>query len=167
MTKTKALNVVPEAEAVKTGVTDTTALAEALAGALADTYRLVFKTHAYHWNVEGPLFHSVHLLTEAQYGEMFAAADELAERMRALGALAPHRMEDILTASVIEDRAKLPATVEMCADLAEDHARVARRMHALVTLAEDSDDPVTADLATARSAFHEKAAWMLRAIAKQ
>ena len=52
-------------------------------------------------------------------------------------------------------------------DLAEDHARVARRMHELVSLAEDHDDPVTADLATARSAFHEKAAWMLRAITKQ
>ena len=41
MTKTKALNVVPEAEAVKTGVTDTTALAEALAGALADYDRAI------------------------------------------------------------------------------------------------------------------------------
>ena len=42
---------------------------------LADTYRLVFKTHAYHWNVEGPLFHAVHVLTEGQYEDMFAAAD--------------------------------------------------------------------------------------------
>lgn len=167
MSKSKNLNVVPEAQAVKTGVTDAAALAEALAGALADTYRLVFKTHAYHWNVEGPLFHSVHKLTEEQYGEMFAAADELAERIRALGALAPFRMDEVLAASVIEDRPKLPATVEMCADLAGDHARVARRMHDLVTLAEDNGDPVTADLATARSGFHEKAAWMLRAIATQ
>ena len=40
-------------------------------------------------------------------------------------------------------------------------------MHELVSLAEEHDDPVTADLATVRSAFHEKAAWMLRAITKQ
>ncbi|MBL9060206.1 MAG: DNA starvation/stationary phase protection protein [Mangrovicoccus sp.] len=167
MSKSKTLNVVPEAETVETGITDVAALAEALAGVLADTYRLVFKTHAYHWNVEGPLFHSVHKLTEAQYAEMFAAADELAERIRALGALAPFQMAGILKASVIGDRAELPATVEMCADLAEDHTRVARRLHDLVRLADASEDPVTADLATVRSGFHEKAAWMLRAIAKQ
>jgi starvation-inducible DNA-binding protein len=40
-------------------------------------------------------------------------------------------------------------------------------MHALVELAGKSNDPVTDDMATARSAFHEKAAWMLRSIATE
>lgn len=38
-------------------------------------------------------------------------------------------------------------------------------MRALVETAEAAKDPVTADLATERAAFHEKAAWMLRATA--
>ncbi|NOX94375.1 MAG: DNA starvation/stationary phase protection protein, partial [Alphaproteobacteria bacterium] len=33
-------------------------VAEALNATLADTYSLYMKTHAYHWNVTGPQFHS-------------------------------------------------------------------------------------------------------------
>ena len=65
-----------------------------------------------------------------------------------------------------KDAEKLPSAQAMIEDLASDHERVARRLHEVIKLAEDSDDPVTADLITARSAFHEKAAWMLRASAK-
>ncbi|MGD9294365.1 MAG: DNA starvation/stationary phase protection protein, partial [Roseobacter sp.] len=38
--------------------------------------------------------------------------------------------------------------------------------HTLIKIADNAADPVTEDLATARAAFHEKAAWMLRAISK-
>lgn len=54
----------------------------------------------------------------------------------------------------------------MCEDLANDHSNVAKRLHDVIEAAEEARDPVTADLATARAAFHEKAAWMLRALAK-
>lgn len=160
------LKIIPETHDVQTGVKNVDAVATALTGVLADTYRLVFKTHAYHWNVEGPLFYAVHNLTEGQYEDMFAAADELAERIRALGQMAPFRMAGILDASVIEDVDDMPSAGEMCADLAADHERVAHRLHALIRLAGDSNDAVTEDLATGRSAFHEKAAWMLRALAR-
>ena len=163
---TDALNVVPKPTDIETGVRDTKAIARGLCDVLADTYRLVFKTHAYHWNVEGPLFYSVHNLTEEQYEEMFEAADVLAERIRALGEMAPSTLKSIVEASVVEDRDTLPSAGEMCDDLAADHERIAHRYHALVELAGDRNDPVTDDLATARSAFHEKAAWMLRALAK-
>ena len=163
---TNVLEVVAEPDAVKTGVRDVKPVARALAEALADTYRLVFKTHAYHWNVEGPLFYSVHNLTEAQYGDMFAAADEIAERIRALGQLTPFRLSEIIADSVVKDATALPNAVAIVEDLAQDHAQVARRMHGLIDLAEQHKDPVTVDLITGRCAFHEKAAWMLRATAK-
>ncbi|MCB2124221.1 MAG: DNA starvation/stationary phase protection protein [Rhodobacteraceae bacterium] len=161
-----AMKVVPAPEPVKTGVQKVKPLAKALAEALADTYRLVFKTHAYHWNVEGALFYPIHKLTEAQYEDLFAATDAIAERIRALGQLAPARLSDVIEASIVKDAEKLPSAQAMIEDLASDHERVARRLHEVIKLAEDSDDPVTADLITARSAFHEKAAWMLRASAK-
>lgn len=160
----EGLKVVPESHSVETGVRNTAAIADGLADVLADTYRLVFKTHAYHWNVEGPLFYSVHNLTEGQYEEMFAAADELAERIRALGKLAPARLSQIMELSKIADREGELSTGDMIEDLAEDHERVAHRLHALAELAEGGQDIVTEDLATARSAFHEKAAWMLRSL---
>ena len=163
----KEMQVVPAARDVKTGVKDAKAVAEGLAKAVADTYRLIFKTHAYHWNVEGPMFFSIHHLTEEQYQNMFSAVDVVAERIRALGELTPMALSDITEMSVIKDLKKTPSALEMIEDLAKDHAAVARRFHDLIELAEEERDPVTADLATARSAFHEQAGWMLRATAKQ
>lgn len=163
---TDALKVVPSTELVNTGVTDTSSVAEALGDVLADTYHLTFKTHACHWNVEGPLFYSVHNLTEEQYEDMFAAADDLAERIRALGQLAPASMNEIVKRSVFEDGPVKLSAEEMVQDLAKDHERLAHRLHALIKIAEQANDPVTEDLATERSAFHEQAAWMLRALTK-
>jgi len=159
-----ALKVVPSSETVKTGVTDVKAIAAGLCDVLADTYRLTFKTHAYHWNVTGPLFYSVHNLTEDQYEDMFAAADDLAERVRALGELAPMRMADIMERSRIEDAKDALSTGAMVDDLSRDHERLAHRLHGLIEIAGEHNDPVTEDLATARAAVHEKAVWMLRAI---
>lgn len=162
-----ALKVVPRDHSVEIGVDKPAAVAKALAAALADTYHLTFKTHACHWNVEGPFFRSIHLLTEEQYEDLFAATDELAERIRALGQLTPLSLEAILKASAIEDLTGPPAAATILNYLAEDHETLSRRMHEVVKTAEDAGDVVTADLATQRAAFHEKAAWMLRASAAQ
>jgi starvation-inducible DNA-binding protein len=59
-------------------------LAQQLAGVLDAVYSLMVRTHAYHWNVQGPLFEPVHKLTETQFTHLFADVDEIAERMRAL-----------------------------------------------------------------------------------
>ena len=163
---TDALKVVPSQSDVKTGVRDTAAVAEGLGDILADTYCLTFKTHAYHWNVEGPLFFAVHNLTEEQYENMFSAADEVAERIRSLGHLAPASLADIVKRSQLENGSKDLSAEDMIHDLASDHERLAHRLHALIHIAEESKDPVTEDLATERSAFHEQAAWMLRALVK-
>lgn len=137
-----------------------TKVAESLAEVLNDTYALVIKSHTYHWNVTGPLFNAVHTLTEEQYTDMFAAADVIAERIRALGKLASVNVIDTdKSASGDLDG------VAMLKDLVADHEKLAARMSALIKLAEDENDTVSADLATERAGFHEKAAWMLRSLA--
>ncbi|MEJ6403696.1 Dps family protein [Yoonia sp. 2307UL14-13] len=164
---TQPLNVVPAPKEIATGVRAPETIAEGLTNVLADTYRLTFKTHAYHWNVEGPLFYSIHNLTDGQYENMFAAADELAERIRAIGQMAPMTMAEIMEKSVIEDDTDKLTAGQMCQILADDHERLAHRLHALIEVSGKQNDPVTEDLATARSAFHEQAAWMLKALVTQ
>jgi starvation-inducible DNA-binding protein len=160
------LKTKPTAVPVKTGVSDAKAAAKGLAGALADTYSLMIKTHAVHWNVEGPMFFAVHNLTEAQYADLFAAADVIAERIRALGQITPTSAKALLSGSVVSEITGLQDAPALCESLAEDHSKIAKRLHDVIETAENARDPVTADLATARAAFHEKAAWMLRALAK-
>lgn len=159
------LQTTPRKVDIQTGARDTRALAEGLTDILSDTYRLMFKTHSYHWNVTGPLFYPIHKMTEEQYTDLFKAADDIAERIRALGHLAPLRLAQIKANSVVGDLDGTPSARDMVEDLARDHERIAHRLRALVKLAGTNNDPVTDDLATARSAFHEQAAWMLRATA--
>ncbi|MCK8462909.1 DNA starvation/stationary phase protection protein [Aliiroseovarius sp. S1339] len=133
---------------------------DALAEVLNDTYALIIKTHTYHWNVTGPLFFAVHSLTEEQYDEMFAAADVIAERIRALGQLASVKVSD-----TDKSANEALSAVQMINDLLADHETLTERARALVEIAEAENDPATADLATERAAFHEKTAWMLRSLA--
>lgn len=159
------MTTTPKSVSPKTGVSAPKKVADALSDVLADTYSLLIKTHAVHWNVEGPLFFAVHNLTEAQYNELFAASDVIAERIRALGQLTAMSPSALLKGSVVADVTTPHDAVSLCESLAEDHAKVAKRLHDVIETAGDANDPVTEDLATARSAFHEKAAWMLRALA--
>lgn len=159
-----SLTAAPQTQDPQIAVEHKSQVAEALSEVLADTYLLIVKTHAYHWNVVGPLFYSVHNMTEEQYRDMFAAADELAERMRALGALAPMNMRSMADKSEIDEANGAPDAVSMVADLAASHETLSRRLHRLIEVAEGAGDAVTEDLATERAAFHDKSAWMLRAL---
>jgi starvation-inducible DNA-binding protein len=63
-------------------------LSDSLNQVLADSYALLSLTHLAHWNVEGPGFFALHTAFQTQYEELFIAIDEIAERVRALGAYA-------------------------------------------------------------------------------
>lgn len=147
-----------------TGVKDKAKIAEGLADVLGDTYVLTIKTHACHWNVVGPQFYSIHKLTEEQYGDLFAAADDLAERIRALGHFAPASMKALADHAAMSAGRDTPDAGELVEGLVASHEKISRRLHDLISVAEKGGDAVTADLATQRAAFHEKAAWMLRAM---
>ena len=64
-------------------------IAGGLSRLLADSFTLYLKTHNFHWNVEGPMFQTLHLMFEEQYTELALAVDLIAERIRSLGEPAP------------------------------------------------------------------------------
>lgn len=138
-------------------------VAEELSALLAETYTLYLKTHSYHWNVTGPMFHSLHLMFEDQYTELATAVDTLAERIRALGFKAPGSYKAYAKLSRVEDDDTHPDAKTMLANLARDHATVAERANKVLKLADRHEDEGTMSLASARIEVHEKAAWMLRA----
>lgn len=154
-------------ESVNTGIEakDRKEVATALQHALADTYSLYLKTLGVHWNIVGPSFYSVHKLTEAQYEDMHAAADVIAERVRALGHLAPASFGDYTKLSVVDSSETPQQADAMLKGLIADNEAIAKRMRDFVETAEEADDVFTADLLTARIGKHEENAWMLRALA--
>jgi starvation-inducible DNA-binding protein len=163
------VNIEPGIDKSRTGPEDDSQqrLSDGVAGVLSDTYLLLVKTHGYHWNVVGLLFVSLHTLTEEQYTDMFAAADELAERIRALGYTAPGSIREMVLVSEIAEEQAKPSAEDMVQNLVDDHKTIARRSRETVAIAEQIGDTVTADMLTQRMTFHEKAIWMLRAILGQ
>jgi len=142
-------------------------IADGLSRLLADTYTLYLKTHNFHWNVEGPMFNTLHLMFEQQYTELATAVDLIAERIRALGFPAPGSYSSFARlATVKEAPEKVPDAPEMIRQLAKDQEQVAKTAREVFPIVEKASDEPSADLLTQRMQIHEKTAWMLRAMAK-
>jgi starvation-inducible DNA-binding protein len=154
--------------AIDIGITrkDRESIAKNLAKLLADTYSLYLKTHAFHWNVTGPMFNTLHLMFETQYNELWLAADTLAERMRALDVYAPGSYTQFGKLTAIAEETGVPDWKVMVQQLVDGHEIAARTAREVFKVADKADDQPTADLATQRMQQHEKTAWMLRSLLK-
>jgi starvation-inducible DNA-binding protein len=141
-------------------------IADGLAKLLADTYSLYLKTHNFHWNVEGPMFNTLHLMFMEQYTELWNALDAVAERIRSLGYPAPGTYSEFARLTSIEETAGVPEALDMVRLLVAGHEAVARTARATFPAAEKGRDESTADLLTQRLQVHEKTAWMLRSLLK-
>jgi starvation-inducible DNA-binding protein len=141
-------------------------IAGGLARVLADSYALYLKTHNFHWNVEGPRFHGLHMMFEGQYKELAGAVDEIAERIRALGQYAPGSFGQFARLASVKDEDSVPAADDMVRRLAADHEAVTKTIHSMLPSAQEAGDEVTVGLLVDRLAVHEKTIWMLRSMLK-
>lgn len=143
---------------------ETRKVGEALSSVLADTFTLYLKTHNFHWNVVGPMFHTLHLMFEEQYNELWLAGDAIAERIRALGSVAPGSYREFSKLTYLREPEGVLSAPEMIAELLRDHEMTARTARWALSVARTAIDAPTEDLLTQRLIAHEKAAWMLRSL---
>ncbi len=146
------------------GSEDRQRIAEGLSKLLADSYTLYLKTHNYHWNVEGPLFNTLHLMFEEHYTELATAVDEIAERIRALGVKAPGSYSAYSALASVTEAEGDESAEEMIRQLVVGQETVVRTAREAFAAAEEASDEPTADLLTQRMQIHEKNAWMLRSM---
>ena len=139
-------------------------ISEGLARLLADNYSLYLKTHAFHWNITGPMFNSLHGMFETQYNELWLANDEIAERIRSLDVFAPGSYSQFAKLTSIKEESGVPDWKVMVQQLVDGHETTARTGRAVFKVADAADDQPTADLITQRLEAHEKTAWMLRSL---
>jgi starvation-inducible DNA-binding protein len=137
-------------------------IADKLSRLLADSYMVYLKTHNYHWNVTGELFHSLHEQFEEQYTELAEAIDEIAERIRALGYRAPGTFKEFNELTSINEDTKQPEALEMVRQLAQDNETILRTAREALDPCQKAGDEATIDLITERLTVHSKTSWMLR-----
>ncbi len=129
----------------------------------ADTLVLYFKTHSFHWNVTGANFFSLHKLFEEHYSELQDSIDEIAERIRSLGVIAPFSMAQATQLSTIKEMNHLVSTQDMLKTLISDHQTVCGNLKDWIESCEGTRDFATQDFFVQRLEYHEKAIWMLSA----
>lgn len=139
---------------------ETEKLIQALTIFLADTTILYYKTHAFHWNVEGSNFYGLHIMFEKFYTKLWKSMDEIAERIRALGDKAPSNFADLLSQGSITESESSPHPQIMVQVLRNDYFALAKKAYAVCAIATEHGDLVTVDILTKKATFLEKAAWM-------
>ena len=112
--------------------------------------------------MRGPEFFSFHNLLEQQYRDIWAALDEIAERIRALGVLAPQSYSAFGNLTSIKDGDPEKEATAMLRELLKDHETLIATARQAFEAADAAGDEASADLMTQRLAAHEKFAWMLR-----
>lgn len=156
---------------LNTGLNDNNSkkVAASLNQLLADEFVVYTKTLKFHWNIEGPDFHALHLFLEEQYNELQSIIDSVAERVRKIGHFASGSMKEFLNDATLSEHASPGSVSEiMIAELVQDHETLIRKMRTLIDDFEEKyDDAGSADFITGLMKQHEKMAWMLRATVKR
>ena len=146
---------------------DRAAIAQGLSRLLADTYVVYLKTHNFHWNVEGPMFQTLHQMFMEQYTETWNAIDLVAERIRSLGHYAPGTYAEYNKLARLKETPGVPKAEQMVRLLIEGQEAIVKTAREVLPIAEKADDQPTLDLLTQRMQIHEKNAWMLRSLLKK
>ena len=135
---------------------------DALRLVVADTYAVIGQTHLCHWNVRGPSFFSLHTAFEEQYNELFIAVDEISERIRAKGSLAPGGLSRLAEMAGIEEIEEDSSATDMVRHLVRANEKLLIDLKAARDCAGEANDSESEDLMIARIQTHEKTLWMLK-----
>ncbi|MGI4776381.1 MAG: Dps family protein [Janthinobacterium lividum] len=129
---------------------------------LANTYLLYLKTQNYHWNVVDRCFIALHEFFEDQYKELAKAVDDIAERIRILGSIAPAKFAVFLRLATLSEDDVATNSKEMLANLVKDHNSISRDLRGYIQSLGESSDEGSIDFFVNRLRAHEKIIWMLR-----
>jgi starvation-inducible DNA-binding protein len=143
--------------------TKTENLVKLLNQLLAD-YQLYYQNlRGFHWNIKGHLFFQLHDKFEELYREASETVDEIAERVRSLGATPLHTLEDYTAQAQIKS-AKDVNNGETAVKLTLDNSEVLLKdLNKLLQELEGEDDEATLTLVSDQITVTEKRIWMLKA----
>jgi starvation-inducible DNA-binding protein len=139
---------------------------ETLQRLLSDEIALSLKTRNFQWNVEGLEFYPLHRLSRSQVRQLDGMADEVAERIRAVGGFALGSMHECMALTRIpEVGGGNPPDPEVRMErlLLDDHEQLIREIRTLIDALSEWGDAGTQLFVTGLLVRHEKMAWMLRA----
>ena len=130
---------------------------------LADNVALKFKSHGYHWNVEGDDFPQFHEFFGDIYENFDGATDTYAEWLRILKQYAPYRLTDFFDMSTVPESVIVGDAQEMLKDL---YLSIEKHIEDLIVasdLANEAKQYGLANFFADRQTASQKFCWQIRA----
>ena len=133
---------------------------------LGTNFGLYFKSHTFHWNIEGPNFAEYHAFLDAFYNAVWANTDLIAEKIRMLDSYAPTTLPRMLDLSDVPDTETIPSALAMLTQLKQDNDRFIIHLRAGIAAADLANEPAISNFLQDLLDQHQKQAWMLRSLTK-
>ena len=141
---------------------ETKSVAQALNGALADSYALYLKTKNFHWHVSGPHFRDYHLMFDEQAAEILATTDLISERVRKTGNVTLRSIGDISRHQSLKDNdADFVSPADMLKELRDDNLALVEAFRVGKAAAADAGDNATEGVVDDWTDQAEQRAWFL------
>jgi len=158
----KALRVAPLSTPTDLKPNAVRDLAGALNILLANMFGLYLKTKNFHWHVSGRHFRDYHLMLDEQADQIFAATDDIAERVRKIGGTTVRSIGHISRLQRIEDNdADYVTPLDMLAELRDDNKQLIASMRETHGLCDEHGDVATASLLENWIDQAERRTWFL------
>ena len=141
---------------------ETKSVADALNGALADSYALYLKTKNFHWHVSGPHFRDYHLMFDEQATQILGTTDLIAERVRKTGNTSLRSIGDISRHQSIKDNdAEFVSPADMLKELRDDNLSLVETFRMVKAAATEAGDNATEGIVDDWTDQAEQRAWFL------
>lgn len=130
---------------------------------LADVFFFYYKAHAFHWNVEGPMFKVHHEFFGEVYADLHASVDDIAEQIRILDEYAPTAITELYSLKTISESDVVGIdSVRMLSELYLDNETIKTELLDLFKMASDLNKQGLADYLAGRHDAHSKLSWMIK-----
>lgn len=142
---------------------ENTQIATSLNKLLANYHIHYQRSRAFHWNIKGPKFFTLHTKFEEFYTDALTKIDEIAERILALGSVPVSSLQEYIQTAELKEGANNIEDNEMIEKLAQDFRTLADQEKQIMKIANETGDERTADIMNEYIAEQEKTIWMLKA----
>jgi len=137
-------------------------IAGALNALLADVFALYLKTKNFHWHVSGPHFRDYHLLLDDHADQIFAATDDIAERVRKIGGTTLRSIGHVSRLKrLLDNDADYVTPMDMLAELRDDDKQLTAWMRETHDLCDEHGDVATTSLLENWIDEAERRTWFL------
>lgn len=135
---------------------------------LANATVMYYKTHQFHWNIEGIEFTQYHIFFEEIYTDVYNSVDPIAELLRKLNEYTPVSLDDLFKYKTLqEETTRVVLLEDILASLIKANDEVLTSLNKVFELANTNKQQGICNFIADRIDTHQKHGWFLRASAKK